>query len=91
MHYYQINISGDVFKTGYRYFLKEVASRLNIHGFVKYLPDHSVVAITGGTEEHLKEFVELCRTGNKDSIIHTVSVKEIAPVDYPSFEVVDNE
>ena len=86
----KINIHGKVYKTGFRYFLKQQASRLIISGSVFYQDDNSVGVIAMGKKPEIDEFIRSCHHGNKDSIIENVSAEQSPLQDYDSFEVVDD-
>jgi acylphosphatase len=86
---YHIHITGSVYKTGYRYFLKENAARLKITGCVFYFPDRSAGIISLGEEKNLKEFISLCISGNLDSVVTNVEIRTIPSVQFDSFEVID--
>lgn len=84
-----IKVEGKVYKTGYRYFIKQKASQLDIHGRVFYHPDHSVGIIASGQKRNLEEFIKICLSGNKDSFIQRIDSKISHPTDFSSFEVVE--
>ena len=85
-----INIRGKVYKTGYRYFLKQKASQLKIRGFVSYNEDGSVNVMATGGKPEMDEFIRQFSNGNKDSLIEDVKIKQIPLQKYTSFEVLDN-
>jgi acylphosphatase len=87
----KIKISGKVYHTGYRYFIKQKASRLDITGFVFYCPDQSVEILAMGENKNLNEFLKHCRTGNKDSRVEEIHLSEIPSLAFNSFEVVDEK
>jgi acylphosphatase len=87
----KINISGKVHHTGYRYFIKQIASQLKITGSVYYCPDRSVEILAVGGKNNLDEFIKNCKIGNKDSVVEDVHLSEIPPVVFESFEVIDEE
>ncbi|MCD4734829.1 MAG: acylphosphatase [Bacteroidales bacterium] len=87
----KIIIKGKVYKTDYRYFIKQKASQLNINGFVFYYPDFSVGVIASGSNDNLDEFIRFCRIGNKDSYINNLNVEKVPCTDFTSFEVIDNQ
>jgi len=87
----KIKITGKVYHTGYRYFIKQKASQLNITGCVFYCPDRSVEILAVDGENNLDEFIKHCRIGNKDSYVERVNLSETPPTMYDSFEVVDEE
>lgn len=87
----KIKITGNVYHTGYRYFIKEKASQLKIIGCVYYCSDRSVEILAVGENTDLDEFIKHCRIGNKDSIVEEIILSEIPPTTFDSFEVVDEE
>lgn len=86
---YKIHITGSVFKTGFRYFLKEKAVANEITGKIFYENSSSVGIKASGTEEGLKRFLEFCSIGNQYYHITRMEVTEIPPKKYPTFEVED--
>ncbi|MBE0636998.1 MAG: acylphosphatase [Bacteroidales bacterium] len=91
MHCYTIHITGAVFKTGFRYFLKAKASSLGITGRVYYENENSVGITASGTKENLKSFVECCSPGNRFFRINQMEVMEVPPEEFSSFEVEDDK
>ncbi|MCX6250865.1 MAG: acylphosphatase [Bacteroidetes bacterium] len=91
MKYLKINITGKVYHTGYRYFIKEKASQLNITGCVFYCPDRSVEILATGRNNDLDEFVKQSRIGNHDSSVEEIRLSEIPSLAFDSFEVIDEE
>jgi acylphosphatase len=87
----KIHVSGKVYHTGYRYFIKQKASQLKITGCVFYCPDRSVEILAFGVENFMDLFLTYCRIGNKDSFIEEVHLSLIPPVTFDSFEVFDEE
>jgi acylphosphatase len=88
---YNIHITGAVFKTGFRYFLKAKASLLGIIGRVYYENETSVGITASGTKENLKSFVECCSLGKQFFRIDRIEVTEILPQEFSSFEVEDKK
>jgi acylphosphatase len=86
---YKILISGSVFKTGFRYYLKAKASLLGITGCVYYENENSVGVIASGNPEVLEKFMEFCMIGNRFVKITRIEVFEIPEQEYSSFEVED--
>lgn len=86
---YNIHITGAVFKTGFRYYLKAKALSLGITGRVYYENKTSVGITASGMEEGLKSFVECCSLGNRFFRIDRIEVTEILPQEFSSFEVED--
>jgi len=90
MKNFQIHISGKVYKTGFRYYLKQMASVNNISGFVKYDTDHSLMLEVQGSEADIDKFVKYCWLGCMNSNVLEVSLKELPETDYKTFEIIEN-
>jgi acylphosphatase len=86
----KIHISGSVYKTGFRYYLKEQAALNGITGRVYYENDASVSVTASGTEECLKRFLECCSPANRLFRIERVEVAKIPVQEFSSFEVEDH-
>jgi acylphosphatase len=86
---YKILISGSLFKTGFRYYLKAKASLLGITGCVYYENENSVGVIASGNPEELEKFMEFCMIGNQFYKITGIEIIEIPHHEYSSFEVED--
>lgn len=82
-------IKGRVQGVGYRWFVRQVAERLNITGFVRNLPNGDVEVAAAGEEEALDQFIFELRHGSTfahvlDMDIETVPVEEIP---FDSFQI----
>ncbi|MBN1339534.1 MAG: acylphosphatase [Bacteroidales bacterium] len=86
---YKIHIAGSVFKTGFRYYLKEKAVLSGIKGRVYYENGESVGITASGTEEEVKKFLDFCSIGNPFFRINRLEVVEAPPEEFSSFEVED--
>ena len=86
----QIHISGEVYKVGFRFYLKQMASVNHILGYVKYDDDHSLFLEVNGREEDIDKFVKYCRLGCVNSNVREVSLQDIPAKDYQSFEIIEN-
>jgi acylphosphatase len=87
----KIQITGKVYHTGYRYFIKQLASLYEITGDVNYCPDRSVEILATGEEKNLDKFLKRCRIWNNNSGVEQIKLSQIPPVQFDSFEVVDEE
>lgn len=87
---YKIHITGSVYKTGFRYFLKEKAALNGITGKVYYEKLSAVGITASGTEAGLKNFLECCSIGNRYFHIDRVEISEVPPEEFSNFEVVDD-
>jgi len=86
MHNIRIFIEGKVYKTGYRFFVKQIADQLYINGKVQYLDD-GIMIEASGEQAKLDEFIRLCRIGNFDSKIKSIKVNNVLSKTFKSFEI----
>jgi acylphosphatase len=86
-----IHISGEVYKVGFRYYLKQMAGIFHIKGYVKYRKDRSLQVEARGEAEDIDRFVGCCRLGCISATVHDVVLKELPPKDFENFEVIDNQ
>ncbi len=87
----QIHISGKVFKTGFRYYLKQIAHLNHITGYVRYDKDQSLIVEAQGTEASINEFLKLCRLGHTSSLVEEVSIKEVPVTKFEGFEIIEHQ
>jgi acylphosphatase len=87
----KIDVTGQVYRTGYRYFVKEQASRFRIKGNVVYSTDDGVEIVATGSPEDIREFLKFVKTGNKDSRVETVIQSEMPHAEFETFEVSEPE
>ena len=87
----RIHISGKVYKVGFRYYLKQMASVKHVKGYVKYDTDHSLLLEVQGNENDIDEFVKYCRLGCMSSTVSEVLLKDVPVKDYNKFEIRENE
>jgi len=82
-------ISGRVQGVFYRYTAQKVATRLNIRGWVKNLPNGKVEAIAIGTPSAVDSFVAWCHEGPPGAMVTEVEVKDLAsPPPLDGFSVI---
>lgn len=77
----RIKISGRVYKTGYRYYLKQIAERLHISGTIKYSFDRQVLVIAHGSAKNIEQFISYCRLGCLGSDVGSITIKSITKND----------
>lgn len=63
MHQAHVFISGIVQGVGYRYFVKENATKLGLKGWVRNAKDGRVEAVFQGEEKVIEQLIELCKEG----------------------------
>lgn len=84
---YIIRVYGRVQGVGFRYSAVRVAQSHGIKGFVKNLPDGSVLIEAEGSEKQLNTFLVWCRKGPGLSFVESVIVDPLPPVNYEDFRV----
>jgi len=73
----QIIVTGKVYKTGYRFFVKQVASVFEISGDIAYSKNKRQVIIrASGEEEKLEKFISFCRLGCPGSNIAHLRISD---------------
>ena len=85
-----IIITGKVYKTGFRYFVKQMAERNSITGTVKYSGNNSIIIEANGGDKALNIFISYCRLGCFGSEVNNVSISESPAFPCRSFEI-ENE
>lgn len=60
---YQIVVEGRVQGVGYRAFASRAAKSLGLYGFVRNMPNGSVLIEAEGPEDVLQTFVKMCKSG----------------------------
>ncbi len=69
-------ISGRVQGVGFRYWLKSIAIKKNIFGWVKNKTTGEVEALIIGNEKEIKDLIKLCEQGPPSSKVDHVMVNE---------------
>ena len=85
-----ILVSGKVYKTGYRYFLKQQATLLHLTGYVIYTEQKSVEILAAGTPENLDIFILKCRMGNATSNVSEVHIQACSEFQFSNFDVLED-
>jgi acylphosphatase len=80
-------IGGRVQGVGFRYFVKESASRLHITGYVKNMPGGNVEVDAEGEMENLESFMEKCRQGPPQSVVNSFQVFDVPVFGYTRFRI----
>lgn len=83
-----ILVIGFVQGVGYRQFVRGVARKLGLVGFVRNMPDGSVEVMVAGPQEIIGELVGQCKKGPFLSEVKEVNVTEIdTPEEFSEFIV----
>lgn len=84
---FQIYITGNVQRCGFRNLALEKAQKLNISGKAMYI-DHAIMIDAEGDSGRLPEFIEWCRVGPELCTIDSVEITEMPPLFTKGFELV---
>jgi acylphosphatase len=82
-----IIVSGKVQGVYYRQSAKQKAVELGLTGFVKNMPDGSVMLIATGSKEQLEILVDWCRKGPPAARVADVKVMEEETHHYDGFTI----
>jgi len=91
MIHYDITIKGKVYSVGYRKFVRQMANKYNISGYVKYNEDYSVHIEAEGEPEKLKDFMEGCRQGTNFTQIDELKFDEFDVERFHGFKILHRE
>ena len=75
---YKLKIVGVVQGVGFRYFVRQEATRLGLAGAVWNRPDGSVEVVVQGEEALLDQLVEQCKLGPTNSKVAFIDVQRAA-------------
>ncbi|MBO9631788.1 MAG: acylphosphatase [Chitinophagaceae bacterium] len=84
---YSIKVTGKVQGVFYRQSTKEKATALGITGYVKNMPDGTVLIMASGTTEHLLQLVLWCKQGPARAIVEEVQVENMPPSVFMGFRI----
>ena len=81
-------ISGKVQGVFYRYTAQKIATRLNLRGWVKNLPNGKVEAIAIGPPSAVDTFIAWCHEGPPGAVVTDVKVESLpSPPEVEGFNV----
>ena len=69
-----IIISGKVQRVGFRYWMKNLAIKNNISGWIKNKTSGDVEALIIGQEKEIRELIKLCEIGPGSAIVNRVQI-----------------
>jgi acylphosphatase len=72
-------VRGMVQGVGFRFFVRQLASRFGVNGWVKNLPDGSVEVYAEGEENVLSPFIESVEAGPRFGRVTGVQKEQVAP------------
>jgi acylphosphatase len=59
----------------FKRFLKKEAFRLDVNGVLTKINGHTLDLFVTGEPEALKEFIKICKTGNTESTVYNITIK----------------
>ena len=81
-------IIGKVQGAYYRAAAKEVADKLAVTGWVKYISDERVEIMATATNESLDQFIGWCRRGPEKAVVTNVIVTPLSEQPFDNFSVI---
>lgn len=82
-----VHLYGKVQQVGFRYYVYRLASELGVKGFVKNMPNGSVL-IEAECEDHIMDvFVDHCKKGSPQSNVSKCETNKIDVKDYKDFKI----
>ena len=83
----EIIVKGKVQGVYFRKSTKEIATLLGVRGFVKNLPNGSVIITALGNTTSIDKFIIWCKTGPPAASVSHISIKENENEQFQSFEI----
>ena len=84
----QVVVQGRVQGVGYRQFVRQLAERLQLTGWVRNLPDGSVEVLLEGEVEQMNEVISLLQRGpTAAKVTHLESRRESGGREYTAFVI----
>lgn len=85
---FKIRISGRVQGVGFRWFVREKATELGVYGYVKNMPDQSVLVLARGDNPKLTAFIQLLREGPAFAQVVDMDISESnEDISFKSFKI----
>lgn len=85
---FEIKITGRVQGVGFRYFVQKKAEEQNIRGWVKNMPDGSVLVMAQGDETDMNTFIDYLRIGPAmANVTHFTKNRMPEQEEFSSFQV----
>ena len=89
MKNFKIRILGKVERTGFHYFVKQLAQLNNINGFVDHPSKGGITIEAEGDESDMNRFLEYCLEGPNGSKIASTNICEQAIKKHTSFSIIE--
>lgn len=82
-----IQLYGRVQQVGFRYYVYRLAGELGVKGFVKNMPDGSVLIEAECDDHTMDVFVEHCKKGSPQSIVSNCKSTNIEVKEFKDFRI----
>jgi acylphosphatase len=84
----QMTVRGIVQGVNYRWFAQRGANELGLTGYVRNMPDGTVLVVAEGSRAAIEQLVETLRRGPSAAVVENISVEWGAPQgEFERFEV----
>jgi acylphosphatase len=87
IRHYNVTVKGKVHGVSYRFNAQAKAHQFDLTGYVKNLPDGSVLAEVEGKEDDINKFIEWCNVGPRLAVVSEVEAVEGEVKGYTNFEI----
>ncbi len=82
-----VHLYGKVQQVGFRYYVYRLACELGVKGYVKNMPNGSVL-IEAECEDHIMDvFIEHCKKGSPHSIISNCETSQLKVKNFKDFRI----
>ena len=89
MKHFDILISGILQNTAFAFQVMKKADETGICGYATYFNPNTLKIEAEGIEDHLKEFIDFCKTGIPEARISELTVKQSHYMAYKGFIIID--
>lgn len=86
---FYIRVSGYVQGVGFRYFVKQTASRFSLTGWVRNLENGDVDMEVQGADADVAAFIDRIKEGNRYSDVHGLDLQQLDIIRENSFRIAD--
>ena len=88
MAVWELTVTGRVQGVGFRWFVKRLALGMEVTGWVRNMPDYSVLVLAQAQEDVLNVFVSLMRLGYSRASVAKIDISPLDDSkDYYDFEI----
>lgn len=80
-----LRIHGKVQGVGYRAWIIQTATKLNVNGWVRNRNDGTVEAVTSGSPENIERLIEYCYEGPMTARVSHIDIRDAQPEHFQGF------